>query len=89
MAEKNRGMNSVLAIPPGETIAEILTEREITQKELAQRTGVAEAFLSDVIQGKKSISEDFAMGLEKALGVPKSFWLKLQANYDAEVSICR
>ena len=72
-------------IHPGEIISDILEERNLTQKELAQRAGVSETFLSEVIHGKKDISKELAMGLEYALGVPSSFWLNLQANYDAEM----
>ena len=71
-------------IHPGEIISDILEERNLTQKELAQRAGVSETFLSEVIHGKKDISKEFAAGLECALEVPSSFWLNLQANYDAE-----
>ena len=71
-------------IHPGGIIADILKERNLTQKELAQRAGVSEAFLSEVIRGKKDISKELAAGLECALEVPRSFWLNLQANYDAE-----
>lgn len=85
MAVKNRGISHDLVIHPGETISDVLEERGITQKELAQRAGVSEAFLSDVIHGKKDISKGLAMGLEYAFGVPSSFWLNLQANYDAEL----
>ena len=85
MAVKNLGISDELLICPGETIADLLEERGITQKELAQRVGTSEAFLSSVIHGKKDISRGLAKGLEYALGVPSSFWLNLQANYDAEV----
>lgn len=84
MAANKRGISPDLLIHPGETISDILEERKITQKELAQRAGVSESFLSDVIHGKKDISKKLAAGLEYALGVPSSFWLNLQANYDAE-----
>ena len=63
----------------------MLESRNLSQKELANRAGVSEAFLSDVIHGKKDISKGLAMGLEYALGVPSSFWLNLQSNYDAEL----
>ncbi len=43
------------------------------------------AYVSNVIAGKKDISAKFAFALEYALGVPKSFWLNLQADYDAEL----
>lgn len=85
MAVKNHGISRELLIHPGETISDVLEERKLLQKELAQRAGVSEAFLSDVIHGRKDISKGLAIGLEYALGVPCSFWLNLQANYDAEL----
>jgi len=85
MAVKKTGISRDLIIHPGETIAEVLVQREITQAELAARAGVSAAYVCNVIAGKKDISAKFAMGLEYALGVPKSFWLNLQANYDAEL----
>ena len=85
MAVKKTGISRDLIIHPGETIADILTERNISQVELANRTGVSPAYVSSVISGKKDISSNFAMALEYALGVPKTFWLNLQANYDAEL----
>lgn len=85
MAINRHGISPDLVIHPGETISDILEDRNLTQKELAKRAGVSEPYLSDVIRGKKDISKSLAMGLEYALGVPRSFWLNLQANYDAEV----
>lgn len=85
MAAKKIGISRDLIIHPGETIADVLEDRGITQAELASRTGVSPAYVSNVIAGKKGISANFAMGLEYALGVPKSFWLNLQANYEAEL----
>lgn len=85
MAEKRRVISPDLVIHPGETIYDLLQDRGITQKELALRAGVSEPFLSDVIHGKKDISKGLALGLQYAFGVPSSFWLNLQANYDAEI----
>ena len=85
MAAKKIGISRDLIIHPGETIADVLEDRGITQTELASRAGVSPAYVSNVIAGKKGISANFAMGLEYALGVPKSFWLNLQANYEAEL----
>ena len=74
MAEKKTGISHNLIIHPGETIADVLEERGITQAELSSRAGVSSAYVSNVIAGKKGISVNFARGLEYALGVPKSFW---------------
>lgn len=85
MVTKKTGISRELIIHPGETISDVISERNITQAELATRTGVTPAYVSNVISGKKGISSKFAMALEYALDVPKSFWLNLQANYDAEL----
>lgn len=85
MAAKITGISRDLIIHPGETIADVLEDRGITQAELATRTGVTPAYVSNVVAGKKDISANFALALEYALDVPKSFWLNLQANYDAEL----
>ena len=85
MATKRTGISRDLIIHPGETIADLLEERGMTQSELAVQTGVTAAYVSNVIAGKKDISSGFALALEYALGVPRTFWLTLQANYDAEL----
>ena len=85
MAAKITGISRDLIIHPGETLGDILVERGITQAELAERTGVSSAYVCNVIAGKKDISAKFAFALEYALGVSKSFWINLQANYDAEL----
>lgn len=74
-----------LLIHPGETILEIIQDRNISQKELAIRTGFTEKHVSTVINGQKNISAEFAMRLEYALGIPASFWRNLQTNYDLEL----
>ena len=85
MATKITGISRDLLVHPGETIGDILIERGITQAELAARTGVTPAYVCNVIAGKKDISAKFAFALEYALGVSKTFWINLQANYDAEL----
>ena len=86
MAKKIIGISHDLLIHPGETIEDILIERDISQAELAAITGVSAAYVCNVISGKKDISAKFAVALEYALGIPKSFWINLQANYDAELA---
>jgi len=85
METKKTGISREFIIHPGETIADILEDRGISQSDLAERTGVTSAYVSQIISGKKGISLRFAMALEYALDVPKSFWLNLQANYEAEL----
>jgi addiction module HigA family antidote len=72
---------SDLAMPPGELLAEELEARGMTQKELADRTGRPGQKISEIINGKKSITYDTALELEKVLGIPAHFWVNLEASY--------
>ncbi len=85
MAIKLQHTSPELLIHPGETILEIILDRGISQKELSIRTNFTEKHISTVINGRKSISADFAMNLEYALDIPASFWRNLQTNYDLEL----
>lgn len=84
--EKNSvGLSREYIIHPGETLAEVIEDREMSQKELAVRTGMTEKHISTVIHGQKNISAVFAKKLEYALGIETSFWMNLQAGYDREL----
>ncbi len=84
--EKNSvGLSREYIIHPGETLEEVITDRGMSQRELAIRTGVTEKHVSTVIHGQKNISASFARMLEYALGIEASFWMNLQANYDREL----
>ena len=85
MVEKMNGLSLDFIIHPGETIKEILEEKQMKQEELAIRTGFSPKHISEVINGKKGISPTLAKGLEYVLGIPTSFWINLQGIYDKEM----
>lgn len=78
------GLSNDFIIHPGETLAEVLKDKKMSQKELAIRTRMTEKYISAVINGQKNISSFFANKLEYALGIEKEFWMNLQANYERE-----
>ena len=79
------GLSRDYIIHPGETLAEVIEDRQMTQRELAIRTGMTEKHISTIIHGQKNISATFAKKLEYALGIETSFWMNLQDNYDREL----
>jgi len=83
--QKITGLSRDLIIHPGETLFEVLEDREMSQKELAIRTGMTEKHISTVVNGMKPISVSFAKKLEYALGIEAEFWINLQSNYDKEL----
>ena len=62
-------------VPPGETIADLLDEHDMTQTELARRLGVSLKHINQIIKGSAAISAEIALGLEKVLGPSAVFGL--------------
>ena len=76
MNKKN--LTPFVATHPGEMIKDELKERGMTQKQLAAETGIKPSVLSETINGKRSVSLNVAVALEKALGIPADIWMNLQ-----------
>lgn len=85
MAIRKIGILNEDLIHPGESLKEILDDRNMMQKELAMRTGVTEKHISSIVNGTSQITVDFAKKLEYALGINASFWINLQTNFNQEV----
>lgn len=71
-------------IHPGEHLAEILEELEITQYRLAKTIGVPQIRINEIVHGRRSISADTALRIGRALGMTPEFWLNLQRMYDLD-----
>jgi addiction module HigA family antidote len=53
----------------------------MTQTELAKRSGHPKKTINEITAGKTAITADTALQLERALGIPASFWINLEMNY--------
>jgi len=67
---------------PGETLLETIEYLGISQVDLAIRTGRPSKTINEIIKGKTAITTETALQLERALGVPASFWMNSQRHYD-------
>jgi len=72
---------SDLAIPPGELLAEELGARALTQATLARQMGRPKQAINEIIRGKKQVTAETALQLERALGISAEFWLNLETMY--------
>jgi HTH-type transcriptional regulator/antitoxin HigA len=70
-----------IAIPPGETLLELLETNSMTQAELATRMDMSKKHINQIIKGKTSITVETALKLEKIFELPARFWLNLEADY--------
>ena len=79
-------MNIATPIHPGEHLAEILTELDVSQYRLAKTIGVPPRRINEIVQGKRAITADTALRIGKALGMTAESWLNLQRMYDLDVA---
>ena len=79
-------MNIATPIHPGEHLAEILDELNVSQYRLAKTIGVPPRRINEIVQGKRSITADTALRIGKALGMTAESWLNLQRIYDLDIA---
>ena len=73
--------------PPGDTILDLLEEREWTQQQLADRLGYSLKHVNQLIKGKVPLTEDAAVRLQNVLGASVGFWLTREAQYRERVAL--
>ncbi|VEN73792.1 Addiction module antidote protein, HigA family [Candidatus Desulfarcum epimagneticum] len=70
-------------IKPGEILREdFMGPLDITINQLARDLSVPPNRISEIVNGKRSISADTALRLERYFGVDAQFWLNLQSEYN-------
>ena len=74
------------AIHPGEILADELAELAVTPTELSRQLKVPPNRISQIINGKRSITGDTALRLGHWFGTSAQFWLNLQAAYDLRLA---
>lgn len=68
---------------PGEMLfEEFLKPFGLTQSELAERIGVSYPRVNELVHGRRAMTPDTALRLERLLGVEAQFWLNLQLRWD-------
>ena len=73
-------------IHPGEHLAEILEELEISGSRLARAIGVPPRRINDILRGRRSVTADTALRIGQALGMTPEYWLNLQRMYDLDLA---
>lgn len=87
MAETmNRAFSPDWTAAPGDTIADLLDEKDMTQTDLARRLGVSLKHVNQLVNGSASISATLALGLEKVLGPSAAFWMSRDGHHQAAVA---
>ena len=73
-------------IHPGEILADELEELRVTPTELARQLKVPANRMTQIVQGKRSITGDTALRLGHWFGTGAQFWLNLQSSYELRLA---
>ncbi|MCX6970767.1 MAG: helix-turn-helix domain-containing protein [Verrucomicrobia bacterium] len=74
------------AVPPGATLEETMEALGMTQRDLADRTGLTVQTLNRIFKGEQPISYETANKLELVTGTPAALWNNLEAQYREQLS---
>jgi plasmid maintenance system antidote protein VapI len=83
---KKYGFDPDYAVPPGETLKELMESLEMTQKEFSKRTGLTVQSLNRIIKGEQPITYDTANIFELVTNIPAKMWNNLEANYREQLA---
>ena len=74
-------------VHPGEVLAEdFMKPLGLSQYRVAKDIGVPALRISQIVNGKRSVTADTAMRLARYFGTSPDVWLRLQARYDLETA---
>ncbi len=74
------------AIHPGCLLRRELAARDLSANRLAIHLGVPSGRITDILNGRRSISADTALRLGRYFGNAPQFWLDLQGQFDIAVT---
>ncbi|MBN8994637.1 MAG: HigA family addiction module antidote protein [Rhizobiales bacterium] len=74
-----------VAIHPGRLLKRELAARNLSANRLALDLGVPSGRITDILNGRRSISADTALRLGRYFGNGAQFWLDLQSQHDIAV----
>ena len=76
----------IYPIHPGEILADELMELSKSPTELARELHVPANRISQLVAGKRAMTADTALRLERRLGVSAAFWMNLQKRYELDIA---
>ncbi len=80
-AKREHAFEPAFAVPPGEMLKEVTESPGMSQKELADRTGLTVQSIHRIIKGDQPLTFETANRLESTTGVPANQWNNLELQY--------
>lgn len=82
----NNPSNGMPPIHPGELLAEILNDCNMSQAAFARAIDVSPMRISHVIRGERPVTADLALRFGRAFGQTPQMWSNWQADYDLKIT---
>jgi len=73
-------------VHPGEVLKTVLGDAGITANALALALRIPANRLTEIINGRRSISADTALRLARFFGTSAQMWMNLQSKYDLDTA---
>ena len=74
------------AVPPGASVRETMEALGMSQRELADRTGLTVQTLNRIFKGDQPITCETANRLDLVTGTPAAYWNQLETQYRAQLA---
>ena len=71
-----------VSLHPGEVLQMELAARNIKKSEFAELLGMKPGHFSELLHGKRHVSAATALKLQKLLGIPAEYWMRVQVYHD-------
>jgi addiction module HigA family antidote len=73
-------------VHPGEALKSVVEEAGLTANAVALSLRIPANRLTEIVQGRRSITADTALRLGRYFGTSAQMWINLQARYDLELA---
>ena len=79
-----REIETINSLHPGRVLMAELKARGIKKSDFAVQLGMRVSHFSELLHGKRHVSEDLALRLEKLLDIEATYWMRIQTKYNLD-----
>ena len=79
-------MDKRIPTHPGDVLKEEIESRGISQRKFAELLSIPYTQLNEILNGKRSVSSDFALMVEAALGINPMLLINMQNRYNMAIA---
>jgi addiction module HigA family antidote len=82
VGSKVQELRTNVLLHPGEVLEMEILLRGLTKSRFEMDIKMYPSHMSDILKGKRNITEEIALKLENILGISAEFWMRLQVEYN-------